>query len=125
MKKAYKVRRFQNGRNASGVPFYNYSLTIPTEIAEQMPDDLRFQVELIDGIRLPNNGTIPEHFRGKTLRGLLFVPVMADEVVELPEWAREANELADMMDNGADGAQPRRRPRKRPGTTRKRPGTKA
>jgi hypothetical protein len=69
--KAYKIRRFQNGRSASGEPFMNYSITIPSVIAEKLPNDMRFECELTD-------------------EGLLFKPVTGENV-ELPAWAAERN----------------------------------
>lgn len=70
MGRLYKVRRFQNGRNAKGEPFMNYSLTIPTAIAEALPDEMRFSCELTED-------------------GLLFRPGTGQETsVELPEWAK-------------------------------------
>jgi hypothetical protein len=117
MPKSYKVRRFQNGKNSQGKPFYNHSLTIPSEIAEQLPEDMRFEIELLEDIPLPDNAPIPEEYRGRTLRGLLFVPVSADrQRLELPSWANEAQELRGMMDGGVEGAKPQRQPRRRPGS---------
>lgn len=116
MSKAYKIRRFQNGKNASGEPFYNHSLTIPSEIAEQLPENMRFQIEILDDLVLPDHPSIPEDYRGRSLRGLLFQPILPDKEPTLPGWAKEAVELDHMMETGENGAEPRRKPRKRPGS---------
>jgi hypothetical protein len=64
----YKIRRFHNGKNKAGDPFINYSLTIPTKIAEQLPTDMKFTCEV-------------------TNEGLLFRPVENEAPTELPAWA--------------------------------------
>ena len=117
MPKSYKVRRFQNGKNSQGKPFYNHSLTIPSEIAEQLPEDLRFEIELLEDIALPRDAQVPEQYQGRVLRGLLFIPVLPEKPPsELPTWATEARELAGLMESKENGAKPQRKPRKRPGT---------
>jgi hypothetical protein len=72
--KAYKIRKFQNGRNrTTGDPYVNYSLTIPTEIAEMLPEEMRYECEL-------------------TPDGILFRPVESEEAkVTLPAWAQNGN----------------------------------
>lgn len=55
MAKSYKMRKFENGRNKQNKPFINYSLTLPTPLAEklieQMGDDIEFEIDLTeDGI---------------------------------------------------------------------------
>lgn len=71
--KAYKIRKFQNGRNREGQPFINYSLTIPSQIAEQLPESMQFECELTD-------------------EGILFRPSEpTEESVKLPEWAKAQN----------------------------------
>lgn len=116
MSKAYKIRRFQNGKNGQGEPFYNHSLTIPSEIAESLPEDMRFQIEVLEDLPLPDSSSIPEEYRGRVLRGLLFVPVLPHKEPQVPKWAKEASELEKMMETGENGAEARRKPRKRPGT---------
>jgi hypothetical protein len=69
MARSYKIRRFQNGKSSSGKPFFNYSLTVPTEIALKLPDDQTYECELVE-------------------RGILFVPSGSNEPVDLPEWAQ-------------------------------------
>jgi hypothetical protein len=67
--KSYKIRKFQNGRNRQGDPFINFSLTIPSEIAESLPAGMKFSCELVD-------------------EGILFRPVESQvDSVELPDWA--------------------------------------
>lgn len=46
--KTYKIRTFVNGKRKNGDPFINYSLTIPVQIAEILPVDMRFTCELTD-----------------------------------------------------------------------------
>jgi hypothetical protein len=70
MARSYKVRRFQNGKNGSGDPFWNYSITIPTHIATELPADMQYICEV-------------------TKDGILFRPAESGEApVELPEWAK-------------------------------------
>lgn len=70
MARSYKIRKFQNGRNSKGDPFWNYSLTIPTEIATQLPDSNQYLCKL-------------------TNEGILFTPVEGNEgPIELPAWAK-------------------------------------
>lgn len=68
--KTYKVRTFKNGQRKSGEPFLNYSLTIPTNIARELPDDMKFYCELTED-------------------GILFRPVdeESDSSKNLPAWA--------------------------------------
>jgi len=65
----YKVRQFVNGKRSDGSPFRNYSLTIPTQIAEKLPEDIRFTCELNDD-------------------GILFKPVNGnlEKSISLPSW---------------------------------------
>lgn len=71
--KTYKIRRFKNGRSKDGQTFTNYSITIPVEIASQLPDDIRFVCELTDS-------------------GILFRPAEKEETgIELPSWAKNTN----------------------------------
>lgn len=69
--KTYKIRKFQNGKRNNGEPFMNYSLTIPTVIARELPDDMRFYCELTED-------------------GILFRPLAngEGESVDLPRWAK-------------------------------------
>ena|SRR5436190_16863707 len=96
--KTYKIRKFQNGRNKDGQPFINYSLTIPTPIAEKLPADMQFACEL-------------------TTEGILFRPADEEvEAVELPTWAKGQNgktmsQEKTKSQRRAEGAK-RSRPRK-------------
>src|SRR5690349_24950543 len=68
--KTYKIRKFQNGKNKQGVPFINYSLTIPSAVAEALPEDMQFACELTED-------------------GILFKPTASEsEAVSLPTWAK-------------------------------------
>jgi hypothetical protein len=67
-RKTYKIRRFQNGKNSRDEPFFNYSLTIPTEIAKQLPPDQQYECSVTDA-------------------GILFTPVDSDSPLPLPAWA--------------------------------------
>lgn len=91
--KTYKIRRFQNGKSKAGNAFFNYSLTIPTEIAEKLPKDMRFSCELTDV-------------------GILFRPATeVEEPVQLPTWAKD--------DNGNGESPAKKASRPRPGATTK------
>lgn len=86
--RTYKIRSFSNGKNRQGEPFVNYSLTIPSQIAEKLPREMQFYCEL-------------------TPDGLLFRPVPPDqEQVVLPPWA--------VTENGAEPEKPKRPARKKP-----------
>jgi hypothetical protein len=90
--RTYKIRSFSNGKNRKGDPFVNYSLTIPSHIAEKLPREMQFYCELTED-------------------GLLFKPVPPDqEQVVLPPWA--------VSENGSEAEKPKRTPRKRPTTTK-------
>ena len=92
--RTYKIRSFSNGKNRQGHPFVNYSLTIPSHIAEKLPREMQFYCEL-------------------TPEGLLFRPVPPDqEQVVLPSWA--------VAENGAE-AKPKRPARKKPTKPRSKP----
>jgi len=86
--RTYKIRSFSNGKNRQGEPFVNYSLTIPSHIAEKLPREMQFYCELTED-------------------GLLFRPVPPDqEAVVLPPWA--------ITENGTEPEKPKRTPRKKP-----------
>lgn len=91
MARSYKIRRFQNGKNGDGDPFWNYSITIPTNIATKLPPDMQYACEV-------------------TEQGILFTPAEAAEApVELPAWAQKKP-----IENGTP--KPKREgSRKRPG----------
>lgn len=70
--KTYKIRKFVNGHRKDETPFTNYSLTIPVQIAQKLPDTIRFTCELTD-------------------EGILFRPVAKaeDDAISLPSWAKQ------------------------------------
>ena len=88
--RTYKIRRFVNGRNSRGEPFMNYSLTVPTDTAMQLPEDLQYACELLPEIILPDDARIPEAYRGRTIQGILFQP-QTSYTPELPSWAKAQN----------------------------------
>lgn len=69
--KTYKIRKFENGKRKSGEPFMNYSLTIPTAIARELPENMKFYCQLTED-------------------GILFSPVTEDHEgsSDLPTWAK-------------------------------------
>lgn len=72
-RRTYKIRKFQNGRSIKGEPYMNYSLTIPTEIAEKLPPDLQYACTLDE-------------------QGIHFTPVESTMTpVETPSWAQPKN----------------------------------
>lgn len=90
--RTYKVRKFVNGRNSRGEPFMNYSLTVPTDTANQLPDDLQFVCELLPEIKLPDDESVPEAYRGRVIQGILFEPQAGRNAPpELPKWAKQEN----------------------------------
>ena len=73
MARTYKVRKFQNGRSKDGTAYMNYSLTIPTEIAERLPPDIQYACTLDED-------------------GIHFTPVESTtRPVETPSWALPQN----------------------------------
>lgn len=90
MARTYKIRKFQNGKSVKGDPYMNYSLTIPTEIAEKLPPDMQYACTLDED-------------------GIHFLPVAnTGATVETPSWA--------MPRNGKASPKPKR---SRPGVTDK------
>lgn len=70
-KHGYKIRSYVNGKSKKDVEYKNYSLTVPNEIAEALPQGLTFSPRM-------------------TKEGLLYVPVTETETtIELPDWAKE------------------------------------
>lgn len=71
MIRAYKIRSYKNGHSKKkGVDYTNYSLTVPFEIAEALPDGMAFVPRMTD-------------------EGLLYEPFQnAHPQVELPAWAQ-------------------------------------
>ena len=66
----YKIRKFENGRSKkSGEAFVNYSLTVPSHIARELPEDVQFTVELSED-------------------GILFRPATEEQLAtQMPAWA--------------------------------------
>lgn len=74
--KGYKIRSYANGATKSGKEYRNYSLTVPNEIAEQIPEGVTFALHMTD-------------------EGLLYVPTnQAESETELPAWAQTPQEAA-------------------------------
>jgi hypothetical protein len=109
--KTYKIRKFQNGKNKKGDPFINYSLTIPSNVAESLPEDITFSCELTED-------------------GILFRPASPEsESVNLPSWA-EKNGNGNGASVAASSGKPkakatRARPAAAKKGARKRPGARA
>lgn len=110
-KKTYKIRRFQNGKNAAGDPFINYSLTIPSEIAQKLPGDMLFNCELTD-------------------KGILFTPATpGEDDIELPAWvqngAQGATGATETAPEGKKKPEPAPEPEKPKQSARKKPAAKS
>lgn len=87
MARTYKIRKFVNGRGAKGQSYTNYSLTVPTEIAERLPEDIQYACTLDE-------------------TGIHFAPVTSGSAaIETPSWAKPQN----------GGGKPQRTGRARPG----------
>lgn len=70
MTRGYRVRQYVNGRAEDGTEYFNYSLTVPKEIAEHLPDGMTFLPKMTDD-------------------GILYQPVqIASKSVDLPDWAK-------------------------------------
>lgn len=96
--RTYKIRKFTNSRSKSGEAYINYSLTIPSVIAEKLPEDIQFSCELTD-------------------EGILFKPSKAEtDQVVLPGWANTKNGGGKPKAKTSGG---RSRPRKRPSAAKK------
>lgn len=81
--RGYKIRSYVNGKAKSGNEFVNYSITVPSEIAQQIPDVLKFVPRMCskeeDGVD-----------------GLLYEPI--EEIKERtnpPAWAKNGNSKND------------------------------
>lgn len=73
--RGYVIRHYVNGRaKHRDSEWKNYSITVPSEIAEALPSDLKF---------------IPR----MTEQGLLYEPVKQTQTkIELPDWAKKESE---------------------------------
>jgi len=102
MSRTYKIRSFQNGRNKAGDPFVNYSVTIPTPLAEKILEDfldgVEFECELTD-------------------EGILYRPVEPREDVPAKLPFKVGKRTAD---NGASAPEPaaKRKPGRPKGSTK-------
>ncbi len=65
---AYKIRSYVNGKSKKGHEFRNYSLAVPSEIAEALPNGITFVPRMTD-------------------EGLLYAPV-TQMGSTLPDWAK-------------------------------------
>ena len=73
MSHAYKIRKFVSNRSKAGTEYMNYSLTVPNDVAEALPDGMKFVLTITDD-------------------GLLYIPqAHAAEQMKLPNWARSNN----------------------------------
>lgn len=88
--RSYKIREFQNGKNSKGDAFINYAITVPTDIAQELPRDIKYVCE-VDEEGL--------HFRPTTL---------VNQPKEMPSWAQKAAQ------NGKPDKPKRDRPRPKP-----------
>jgi hypothetical protein len=77
MARTYKIRKFNNGKNKKGEFFVNYSLTLPTPLAEKLEadfgEDLAFEIK-------------------HTKDGILYIPTQVEESVpdDLPFKAQKS-----------------------------------
>ena len=108
--KSYKIRRFANGKNAQGDTLYNHSITLPPGLVHQLPEDMRYEIELLEDIPLPNDPSIPEQYRGRTIRGILLSPALPDPRPKLPEWAQTEKDGNGIPDDRPARQAVRRRP---------------
>lgn len=101
MARTYKMRRFKNGANSRGEDFMNYSLTLPTPLADRLIDtfgtyDLEFEIALTED-------------------GILYRPVETEVSVpeELPfQRAKRTASQTAATNGGADEDAPKPRGRK-------------
>lgn len=70
-RRGYKIRFYVSGKGKDDIEYRNYSITVPSEIAEALPKDIQFLPKM-------------------TGEGLLFEPVDHRQI-ELPEWAQQAS----------------------------------
>lgn len=68
--RGYKIRSYVSGRAKDGSEYKNYSLTVPTNIAESLPKGITFIPKMTDD-------------------GLLFEPSSQMAPQKLPAWANE------------------------------------
>lgn len=111
MAKQYKIRSFRNGKNKAGDAFVNYSLTLPTPLAEKLHDDfgtaIAFEIEL-------------------TEEGILYRPVEAEDLIpaSLPFKAGKSTPTADKP-KPPKATAPAKKPGPKPKTTNGKTAPKA
>ena len=97
--KYFKVRKFRNGMSKTGEPFINYSLTLPSHIAEELPADQHYACEL-------------------TKEGILFRPTLdTNEKIALPQWAKTSG--TKMSDEATKSEARKKTSRNRPKRVKK------
>jgi hypothetical protein len=70
MSHGYKIRSFTTGKSKGGSEYKAFSLTVPSDIATALPENMTFIPRMTD-------------------EGLLYVPSTKPEgALELPEWAK-------------------------------------
>jgi hypothetical protein len=70
--KGYKIRSYISGKAKDGTEYKNFSLTVPTSIAESLPEGITFVPKM-------------------TKDGLLYEPIDQATTIELPDWAKKGN----------------------------------
>lgn len=69
-RRGYKIRFYVSGKGKDGIEYRNYSITVPSDIAEALPKEIQFLPKM-------------------TEEGLLFEPVDHRQI-ELPDWAHQS-----------------------------------
>jgi hypothetical protein len=110
MARTYKIRKFNNGKNKKGEFFVNYSLTLPTPLAEKLEadfgEDLAFEIKL-------------------TKDGILYIPTQVEESVpdDLPFKAQKSKP-APKKAAAKPAANGKKAPAKKPSLLKKAPAAK-
>lgn len=74
MSRSYKLRAIQNGRTSGGDTYVNFAITVPPEIARQVPDGMQFDCTWDE-------------------TGIHYTPISQREPPARPSWASENGEL--------------------------------
>lgn len=74
-RRGYKIRHYVSGKGKSGTEYKNYSLTVPIEIAESLPENMQFIPRVLD--------------ESDGLKGLLFEPVDIHQT-KTPTWVQNS-----------------------------------
>ena len=85
MRRGYKIRYYTSGKGKDGVEYKNYSLTVPSEVAEALPKGMQFLPRMVDEAIYDSEGN-----QIGSLQGLLFEPIESAQI-ELPNWAKQQN----------------------------------